>query len=156
MENEKQTIKCVILTMHKENIILPDANVAEIVSVKNMRLAENKPAWFLGEIQWNGNFVPLLSFEAAGGETTIAVNLNTQVCVIHSSGSNGNDDVPFIALVMSGVPHTSCFFRELIKTDDDNIDDHPMIAQRVRINGARLNILDIDAMVAMVNEVNAV
>ncbi len=154
MADDIQTIKCVILTMRKQNIIFPSANFAEIVSVKEIKLAENKPSWFLGEMKWRGNKVPLVSFEAAGGEEFSAVNLNTQAVVLHSVGEHGEKDVPFLALVTSGVPHVTQFTREQILTSEDDPNDHPMIAQKVRINGARISILDIDAILEMVSDLN--
>jgi len=60
-----------------------------------------------------------------------------------------------VKLVMSGVPHVSRFTREQIKINDVVTEDHPMVSQRVRINGASISILDVDAMVDMVAEIAA-
>ena len=58
---------------------------------------------------------------------------------------------------MSSLNHAigSSFSREQIVTDSEEQNDHPMVAQKVRINGARVNILDVDAMVSMVQELSA-
>ena len=154
MAKDTQQIKCVILTLRKENVLVPNALLAEIVSVKNINEAENSPAWFLGNMSWRGSDVPLMSFEAAGGEDVGKVNLNTQAVVLYAVGKGEEvSDSPYLALVMSGVPHVSHFSREQIKTDKETILDHPMIAQKVRINGASVSILDVDAMVAMLADV---
>ncbi len=137
--------------MRKENVILPSATIAEIVSVKDIELAENKPAWYLGEMQWRGEAVPLISFEAAGGEDIANVNLNTQAVVLHVVA---DDDMAasYVGLVMSGVPHVTHFNRKQIVTDEEMIADHPMVAQKVRINGARVSVLDLDEIASMVAE----
>lgn len=156
MAKDTQLIKCVILTLRKENVIVPNALVAEIVSVKDIEEKENSPEWFLGEMHWRGADVPLLSFEAAGGEDTGKVNLNTQAVVLYAVGKSDDiGDSPYLALVMSGVPHVSHFTREQVKTDSEGLEDHPMIAQKVRINGASVSILDVDAMVDMVTDLAA-
>ncbi len=62
---------------------------------------------------------------------------------------------PYLGLVMSGVPHVSQFTRDQIKIDDVVTEDHPMVSQRVRINGASVSILDVDVMVNMVAEMAA-
>ena len=36
MAEDKQLIKCVILTLRSENVVVPDALVAEIISVKEI------------------------------------------------------------------------------------------------------------------------
>lgn len=156
MAKDTKLIKCVILTLRKENVIVPNALVAEIISVKDVVESENVPEWFLGKMNWRGKDVPLLSFEAAGGETTHKVNLNTQAVVLYAVGKDGDvDESPYLGLVMSGVPHVSHFTRDQIKTDTEALQDHPMIAQKVRINGASVSILDVDAMVDMVADVAA-
>lgn len=156
MAEDTQTIKCVILTLRKENVIVPNALVAEIISVKDIQQSENNPGWFLGTMTWRGADVPLLSFEASGGEKTSKVNLNTQAVVLYAVAKTGEvSEHPYLGLVMSGVPHVSNFTRDQIKTDDQAEEDHPMVAQKVRINGASVSILDIDAMVDMVEELAA-
>ncbi len=154
MTDDTQEIKCVIFTMRKQNVILSSANFVEIISVKELKLANNRPNWFLGEMKWRGSEVPLISFEAAANEDVSVINLNTQAVVINSVGEHGEKDIPFLALVASGVPHVTHFTREQIATSEDDLDDHPMIAQEVRINGARVNILDIDAIVEMLHSLN--
>ena len=156
MTDDSQLIKCVILTLRKENVIVPNALVAEIISVKEVVENENNPEWILGNMNWRGKDVPLLSFEAAAGYEGSKVNLNTQAVVLYAVGKDGDDVAsPYLGLVMSGVPHVSSFSREQIVTDSEEQNDHPMVAQKVRINGARVNILDVDAMVSMVQELSA-
>ena len=154
--SSKDQIKCVILTLRKENVIVPNALVAEIISVKDVEEASNMPDWYLGDMKWRGADVPLLSFEAAGGEDTSKVNLNTQAVVLYAVGREGEkSDSPYLGLVMSGVPHVSHFSKDQIKTDTEADNEHPMVAQKVRINGASVSILDVDEMVHMVSEAAA-
>jgi len=155
MPESAQLIKCVILTLRKENVIVPNALVAEIISVRDVVECDNTPDWFLGNMSWRGDDVPLLSFEAAAGADVSKVNLNTQAVVLYAVGKFGDEmESPYLGLVMSGVPHVSRFTREQITTDHEaSQDEHPMIAQKVRINGARVSILDVDAMVDMVQNV---
>ncbi len=158
MAEDSQLIKCIILTLRKANVIVPNALVAEVISVKDIKNTNEGPAWFLGNMKWRDVDVPLLSFEASGGEEISRVNLNTQAVVLYAVGAAGNvSENPYLGLVMSGVPHVSHFTREQIKTDEDELENesHPMVAQKVRINGASVSILDVDAMVAMVTELAA-
>ena len=158
MTENKELIKCVILTLRKANVIVPNALVAEIISVKDIEKTDTGPAWFLGNMKWRGVDVPLLSFEASGGEKISKVNLNTQAVVLYAVGASDDvSDKPYLGLVMSGVPHVSHFTRDQIQTDaaELEMESHPMVAQKVRINGASVSILDVDAMVAMVEELAA-
>jgi chemosensory pili system protein ChpC len=146
-------IKCVILTLRKVNVLMPNALVADIISVKDVQESADTPEWFLGNMIWRGADVPLLSFEAAAGMEVAKVNLNTQAVVLYAVGNDGDvSEHPYMGLVMSGVPHVSYFSNEQIKADDEASAEHPMVAQKVRINGASVSILDVDAMVDMVSE----
>ena len=106
--------------------------------------------------KWRGADVPLLSFEASGGEVISRVNLNTQAVVLYAVSKDGiNSEHPYLGLIMSGVPHVSQFSRGQIQSEEDIQEAHPMVAQKIRINGASVSILDVDAMVAMVEELAA-
>jgi chemosensory pili system protein ChpC len=156
MAEDSESIICVILTLRKENVLIPNALVAEIISVKDIEDTDNAEDWYLGSMDWRGADVPLLSFEAAGGAKINKVNLNTQAVVLYAVGKDGNvNSHPYIGLVMTGVPHVSRFTREQIKADNESVEAHPMVSQKVRINGARVSILDVDAMVDMVSELAA-
>lgn len=156
MAKDTQLIKCVIFTLRKENVIIPEALVAEIVSVKEIETDENNPDWYLGDMKWRDTNIPLLSYEAAAGMEFARVNLNTQAIVLYAVGNGEHvSEKPYLALVMSGVPHSSTFSRRQFKIDSECEEDHPMVAQKVRINGASVNILDVDAMVEMASAVNS-
>lgn len=157
MIKDQNQLKCVILTLSKENVIVPNALVAEIISVKDIDQSADTPDWYMGKMNWRGADVPLISFEAAGGMDASKVNLNTQAAVLYAVGDDESkiSEQPYLALIMSGVPHVSQFTREQIKTDEEAVYDHPMIAQKVRINGASISILDVDAMADMVSQAAA-
>ena len=151
MFNESQSIECVIFTLRKENILLPNALVAEITSVKDIEECDNTPDWFLGNMSWRGVIVPLLSLEAAGDMEAKKVNLNTQAVILHAVGNDETQNShPYLALVMTGVPHVSRFSRDQFNIDDEAVNDNPMVAYKVRINGASVSVLDVDAMVTMI------
>lgn len=153
MAKDSEQLKCVILTMRRENVIIPNSLVAEIVSVKDVESPDNMPDWYLGSMKWRGADVPLVSFEAAGGEKVASINLNTQAVVLYAVGKGDQiAEYPYVGLVMSGVPHVSHFSRHQIIADEEAGHEHPMIAQKVRINGASVSILDVDHMSEMVAE----
>ncbi len=156
MASSAQVIKCVILTLRTENVMIPNAAIAEIISARDTSRVENVPDWYVGKMPWRGVDVPLVSFEAAIGHEVKGLNLNTQVAVLYAVSKDAKD--PYVGLVMSGIPHVSNFSKNQIITDPDSLleaESHPMVAQKTRINGAAVSILDIDAIESMVNEAEA-
>jgi len=154
MVHNKQNIKSIILTLKNELVVVPNAAVAEIISVQDVREVEASPQWMLGKARWRGVELPVVSYEAAAGDNAQAVNINTQVAVMYSVSDEIDNDkkYPYIGLAMHGVPHVSTFSRDQIKTDEQAAVSHPMVAQKVRINGAAAGILDIYAIEEMLQQ----
>lgn len=144
------SIKCMILTLRSENVIVPDAAIAEILSAQDAKKVSGMPPWYLGKMQWRGTDVPLVSYEAAGGESVKGINLNTQVAMLYSLSDA--TDYPYLGVVISGVPHEAQFSEDQIKIDEDAMESgvHPMAAMKTRINGAAVSILDLEAIESMV------
>ena len=152
MNQDQQLIKSIILTLKNELVVVPNASVAEIISVQGVREVDDSPRWMLGKARWRGVEVPVVSYEAAGGDDAEAVSLNTQVAVMYSASEDEDKPYPYIGLAMHGVPHVSTFSREQIRIDEQASSDHPMVAQKVRLNGAGAGILDIDAIEDMLQQ----
>jgi len=158
MVQNTQNIRCMILTLRSENVIVPGSAVAEMVSAQGAMKVINMPNWYVGKMRWHGVDVPLVSFEAAGGGAAKVVNQNTQIAMIYTASSD-ESRYPYIGLVISGVPHVTQFSRNQIITDPaslNEIDNHPMVAQRTRINGAAVSILNIDGIEAMIKDAESV
>lgn len=152
MTQNNQQIKSIILTLKNKLVVVPNAAVAEIISVQDVRETDNSPKWMLGKTQWRGVELPVVSYEAAAGEEAQAVNLNTQIAVMYSASDDEDVRYPYIGLAMHGVPHVSTFSRDQINADENAENDHPMVAQKVRINGAAAGILDILAIEEMLQQ----
>lgn len=149
---DSQKIKCILLTLRTENVVVPNTAVAEIVSLREIKKIDKAPQWLLGKIQWRGVEIPLVSFEAAQEGAGAAMTAN-QAAVIHLLDEDGQTSVyPYVGLSISGVPHISHFSKEQITTDTQTKKPHPMVAQRIRINGAAASILDIDAIASMIKK----
>jgi len=154
MAENIQVIKCMILTLRSQNVLVPSASVAEMVSAQGAKEMIDMPDWYVGKMRWHGVDVPLVSFEAAGGEEVKAVNQNTQIAMIYTASSD-ESRYPYIGLVVSGVPHVTQFSRNQIIVDPDSLleaHSRPMVAQKTRINGAAVSILDIDGIEAMISK----
>ena len=155
MTQNTQLVKSIILTLKNKLVVVPNAAIAEIISVQDVHKQKDSPGWLLGKARWRGVELPVVSYEAAGGEEAQKVNLNTQVAVIYSANDEEDRSYPYFGLAIHGVPHVSTFSREQIKIDDYASTGHPMVAQVVRINGAAAGILDIRAIEDMLHQAAA-
>ena len=154
MVHNKQLIKSIILTLKNELVMVPNAAVAEIISVNDVKEIDGSPRWVLGKARWRGVELPVVSFEAAGGDSAQDVNINTQVAVMYTVSGDADIDKAhsYIGLAIHGVPHVNTFSRGQIRSDEHASVGHPMLAQKVRINGAAAGILDIYAIEKMLQQ----
>ena len=149
MSAAKDELKCILLTLQSENVIVPNAAVAEIIPSRNVEEIAGTPDWIMGSMRWRGYDVPLVSFEAAG-MLGGSLSTSTQIAVLYSISDN--DDLPYMGLAISGVPHVSFFSRNQITEDPMATGAHPMVIQKIRVNGAAASVLDLQAMEKMVRE----
>jgi len=125
--------------------LIPSAAIADMITVREVVKVKNSPEWMIGVMEWRGHTIPIISFEAVSGVGVRNVSINTQVAILHAIGGKLEDN-PYIGLTVSGVPHEGVFTRDQIKEDAEVIGGHPMVAQRIRVNGASVSILDLEAM----------
>ena len=154
MADNSQLMKCIILTLKKENVLIPGALVAEILSVENIQKIPDSPHWFVGKIKWRGEDIPLVSFEAVSEQSEVVLNRSTQVAVLYALNDDTELASPYIGLMITGVPHVNRFSADQLKTDEEVSVEHSMVAQRIKVNGVSMSILDIDAMELMIVESN--
>lgn len=155
MTQNIKLVKSIILTLRNKLVVVPNAAIAEIISVQDVHQQKDSPKWLLGKARWRGVDLPVVSYEAAAGEEAQKVNLNTQVAVMYSANDEEDRSYPYFGLAIHGVPHVSTFSREQIKADVHASKEHPMVAQVVRINGAAAGILDIRAIEEMLHQASA-
>ena len=149
-----QQVKCILLTLRTENVVVPNAAVAEIVSLREIRKIKDAPKWLMGKMSWRGIEIPLVSFEAAA-EVAGAGMGATQAAVLFMINKGDKQAYPYAGLAISGVPHVSNFGQDQISVDTRTTRTHPMVAQRIRINGAAASILDVDAIGSMITKSGA-
>ena len=91
-----------LLPLQTDNLLLPDVMIAEICEPGRIEVKAESPEWFVGQIQWRGQTVPLISFEAMNGAMAIAADLVQYVAVVESTLGHGH--LPYYAVVISGRP----------------------------------------------------
>lgn len=132
---------CLMLPVNKEILILPNAAVAEIIPYQQMDSAENAPDWFLGYLNWRDRRLPVVSIEAASNGETGKIHKNCRIAILNTL--NGNSQLPYIAIIMQGLPSLQIVKPDTLKTVDEN-HERPSIRASVNINGTDALIPDID------------
>lgn len=144
-------IKCVALKINEAELLLPNAAIAEIVPIKNIINVANKPVWMLGYLDWRGNSVPLISFEAMGGVRMPSLASGTvKAAVLFSIGENQN--IPYVALLVQGAPGVIEVKEEELLTAKEEI-LHPAIEEKVLLGENHYSLVNIEKLEAIVQDV---
>lgn len=60
-------IYSLLIPLHEQRLLLPRANVSEVTGFRQCEPVEGSPKWLLGSFRFEGQVVPLISFERAIG-----------------------------------------------------------------------------------------
>ena len=144
-------VKCVVLTVNEDRLVMPNAAIAEIVPIRNIINVANKPGWMLGYLDWRGNSVPLVSFEAIGGVRMPSLaSGDVKAAVVYSISED--KEFPFISFLVQGAPQVV----NLVPTDViENKEEiqHPAIEQKVMIKGEMASILDLEKLEFLIKHI---
>ena len=105
------TIHCLKISIQDEQLLLPNAAVAEVVNFEEPDAVTDAPEWLLGLISWRDRRIPLVSFERVSQSEYPYPGAGDRIVICNSL--NGNRKVPYVGFVAQGIPHL-----QLVKEDD--------------------------------------
>ena len=145
-----EQIKCVILKINDDELLMPNASVAEIVPIKNIINVANKPGWLLGYLDWRGQSVPLISFEAMDNVRMPSLATGkVKAAVLFSIGDDAN--VPYMSILVQGSPTAVNVKAEDLVSNKDEI-THPAIEDKVIMADGTYSIMNIEKLESIVKQ----
>jgi len=146
-----EEIKCVILKVNANELLMPNASVAEIVPLKNIINVANKPGWMLGYLDWRGHSVPLISFEAMGNVRMPSLATgDVKAAILYSIGEDAS--FPFMSILVQGSPTAVNVRAEDLVSNKDEI-THPAIEDQVIMADGTYSIMNIEKLESIVKNV---
>jgi chemosensory pili system protein ChpC len=149
-------IRCVLIPSGGARLLLPNAAVAEVITMSKPEPVEGAPAWLLGRIGWRGWRLPLVSFATLTGSDDGGEGLSSRVAVLKALGSHPK--LPFVAVVTQGFPRLITLNAELILPTHDgselpfgvraNVlvrDDIALIPDLEAIESRLVDVLELDS-----------
>lgn len=87
-------------------ILLPSSAVAEVVDYTQpiLEVAEAQPDWFLGQLDWRGLKIPLISLEALNHDVQVNSLANAQAKIVVVHFSQCGHENPYWAFVSGNTP----------------------------------------------------
>ena len=144
-------IQCVTLKINEDELLMPKASLAEIIAIKNIINVANKPIWMLGYLDWHGNSVPLVSFEAMGGVRMPSLaSGNVKAAVLYSISED--EDFPYVAILMQDSPGMININESDVVIDNEEI-KHPAIESRVMLSEKSYSLINLENLENLIKKI---
>lgn len=149
-EGQLQEVYSLLLPVAGGRMILPRVSVAEVTGfVKPKNRPENAPAWLLGNMTWQGQEIPMLSFEAACGREVPELGRRSRIAIVQTIGGYLQPSV--FALVTQGYPYLIRVNPGVLQVEDSDPEadaDKPVLV-RLRIANERPVVPDLEQLERM-------
>jgi len=109
--NESHSMSCLIIPVGESNLLLPNVTVAEIVPWRKIKKWDAAPQWCLGLLNWRGETVPVIRYEALNDTNATA---KAGRCLLIMNRTQPGSAQHFYGLAIDGMPR-------LVRLGNDDI-----------------------------------
>lgn len=149
MANIPEQIASLLIPMIGKPLLLPNVSVAEIVSWEQPEKEEGSPDWMLGNVEWRGISLPVVSLELMNNSEITDAAMGERLAVVNGIGEMNQS---FYAISVQGIPRLVRVFPEELGGQEDAIDDKAY-DMTVMVSGERAVIPDLVTVERELNRV---
>lgn len=110
-----EDIRSVVITVTNGRIVLPNAALAEVVTIAQPDPYPEQPAWVYGRIRWRGWQIPLVSFSMYAGLSHEEGQIGARVAVLKTV--SGIARLPYLGLLTQGFPRLTQISTDALTPD---------------------------------------
>jgi len=119
--------------------------VAEVVGYEPPEPLSDAPDWLLGQVNWRGQSVPLVSLERIMGQPMDEqTSRQTRLAICYTL--NGNSRAPYIAILAASIPRLIQISDNNIKPESEARELGAEVLRQVRVDGEPALVPDLDAL----------
>ena len=137
-------IRCVLIPSAGVRLLLPNAAVAEVITLTGVEPVADAPSWLLGRIAWRGWSIPLVSFDHVASPAEDAPAQATRVAVLKAVGRH--PEMPYLAVLIHGFPRLVTLNAELLLPTHDGHELPFGVRARVLVRDDTAVIPDLEAL----------
>lgn len=129
-------------------IIVPRAAVAEVMGyTRPSERPDDAPAFVLGFVEWQGQRIPLVSFEAARGGDVPELGRRTRIAVVFGIAGRLTPNV--FAVVTQGYPYLVRVNENVLHREEVEADE-PLVLARVRMANEKPFVPDLEQLEVLI------
>ena len=151
--SEPTELYSLLIPLKTERLLVPRMCVAEVVSFTEAERDEgdDKPDWYLGQIDWNGRRIPVVSFDGNAQQTqtpTTRKGARTRIVVFHAVTPQLRSG--YYGVLTQGFPQLVRVNRDVLTLDPDGPpEQEPPVLCRVRMIHEFPLIPDVETLEGM-------
>lgn len=134
MNAAPEELYSLLVPLTGDRLIVPRACVAEVIRYIEPKHREGAQPWLLGDVDWNGRPLPVVSFEGALGNDMPVATGRTRIVVFYAS--TGKLKNGFFGILTQGFPQLVRVNEEVLKLEAKEgwPDDAPVLCRVRMIN----------------------
>lgn len=144
MEEDSDTIRCLALPIVGDQLLVPNAVVAEVFTVPGVSAVNDGPSWLLGSLLWRGAVLPLVSMETALGGNPMEIGDRAKLVVMHALSAA--EILQYYAVLVQGIPRQVLASEQSVQPAPDLDSERTFVAAELRVEGERAFIPDLDGI----------
>ncbi|MCL6268445.1 chemotaxis protein CheW [Sansalvadorimonas sp. 2012CJ34-2] len=152
VDQDNKQLSVMFVPLGWSHLLVPCSAIAELIAFQEPVGVENTPDWFLGEINWRDNVIPLISFEGMSGKGVSAAAPGTLYLVINRLTES--DPYPFYAIPVKSVPRNLRLVADDLnwKKDQNVKEGQPLREAVVTVDGQEALIPNLIGLESMLTE----
>jgi chemosensory pili system protein ChpC len=143
-QQQLQEVYSLLIPFSGGKMIVPRLSITEVTGFLRPKAVRDAPDWLLGLINWNGQEIPLLSFEGMCGRKVPERANRTRIAVAHAIGEQINPAL--FAILTQGYPYLVRVNPAVLSVDPENELAEGPVLNRVRMANERPYIPDLEAI----------
>jgi len=144
-------IRGVLIQLHGEQLLLPNAAVAEVIDYREPQLVEQAPGWLLGTTDWRQRNLAMVRLEKLLGHSDLPTSQRQRIVVCHTLGEGAYR--PFVGIVAIAIPRLVRVREEILQAQSVKPGDGALVQARLVIDGQDALVPDLSELERQVSEV---
>lgn len=142
---ENEAIRCMKLPLAEDWLLLPNVSVAEVIAfVEPKELNQDEASCLIGNIDWRGVSVPVLSFEKACLLTEKEDSIRDRIAIIYNP--NGDEKKPYVGVKLIDIPRSFRAETDNLIEEEISPEQKQLIKFQLSFEEQRLFVPDLDAL----------
>ena len=138
---EQTEIRGLMIPVTNGRVLLPNASVAEVITLSVPEKIPNAPEWLMGRINWRGWRLPLFSFSLLAGMALEEGSCGTRVTVLKAL--SGHAKMPFLAMLAQGFPRLTTLSPDILVPSNESMPTRPGVLMNIIVRDDQAVIPDL-------------